>query len=112
MTPGAADKIRAMSEAGSRALMNANVVTPVSGPATEIRRARALLIRDGTIAAVGSEDEVRERASAGTEFVDMQGRTIVPGFVDAHIHPIFCGLSLEGACQWYEDVARMMVQHA
>ena len=85
-----------MSQSGSRALMNAKVVTPVAGPATEIRRARALLIRDGAIAVVGSEDEVRERASAGTEFVDMPGRTIVPGFVDAHIHPIFYGLSLEG----------------
>ena len=85
-----------MSEAGSRALMNATVVRPVAGSATEIRRAQALLIRDGTIAAVGSVDEVRERASAGTEFVEMRGRTIVPGFVDAHIHPIFYGLSLEG----------------
>src|SRR3954463_1892360 len=85
-----------MSEGGSRALMNANVVTPVAGSASEIRPARALLIRDGTIEAVGSEDEVRERASAGTEFVAMQGRTIAPGFVDAHIHPIFYGLSLEG----------------
>ena len=82
--------------ANARALMNADVVSPVEGSAAEIRRARALLILGGEIAAVGSEDEVRERAPAGIEFVDMHSRTIVPGFVDAHIHPIFYGLSLEG----------------
>src|SRR3954471_7725539 len=93
----AGDRIRAMSTASaSRALMNANVLTPVHRSTTRIGRARAILIRDGTIAAVGSDEEVRERASARTEFVDMRGRTIAPGFVDAHIHPIFYGLSLDG----------------
>jgi predicted amidohydrolase YtcJ len=55
-----------------------------------------MLIRGGAIAAVGSEDEVRTKASSGTEFRDIGGRTVVPGFIDAHIHPIFYGLSLDG----------------
>ena len=84
------------ADARSRALMNANVLTPVAGSAAELRRAEAVLTGDGAIAWVGSEHEVRERAPAGTEFVDLRGRTVVPGFVDAHIHPIFYGLSLEG----------------
>ena len=84
------------ANARSRALMNANVLTPVAGSASELHRAEAILMRDGAIAWVGSEHEVRERAPAGTEFVDLRGRTVVPGFVDAHIHPIFYGLSLEG----------------
>jgi predicted amidohydrolase YtcJ len=56
----------------------------------------AVLIRDGLIQAVGSESEIREKAASTTEFRDLDGRTVVPGFVDAHIHPIFYGLSLEG----------------
>jgi predicted amidohydrolase YtcJ len=55
-----------------------------------------LLIRDGVLQAVGSESEVREKAPAGADFRDLEGRTVVPGFVDAHIHPIFYGLSLDG----------------
>ena len=88
--------IRPCRRTRSRALMNANVLTPVAGSASELRRADAVLMRGGAIASVGSEHEVRERAPAGTEFVDLRGRTVVPGFVDAHIHPIFYGLSLEG----------------
>jgi predicted amidohydrolase YtcJ len=57
----------------------------------------AVLFRDGVIEAVGSDEEIRARASRrDTEFLDLDGRTVVPGFVDAHIHPIFYGLSLEG----------------
>jgi predicted amidohydrolase YtcJ len=57
----------------------------------------AVLIRDGVIEVVGSDEEIRAEASSrGTEFHDLDGRTVLPGFVDAHIHPIFYGLSLEG----------------
>src|SRR5215210_955785 len=80
----------------SRAFTNANVLTPVAGSASALRRAETVLIREGAIVAVGSEREVRELAPAGTEVVDLHGRTLVPGFVDAHIHPIFYGLSLQG----------------
>jgi len=87
-------------EPRSLALMNAHVVTPSQPSKRDVHgqllRAEAVLMRDEKIVAVGTEDEVRGKAAAGTEFVDVQGRTIVPGFVDAHIHPIFYGLSLEG----------------
>jgi predicted amidohydrolase YtcJ len=61
-----------------------------------IARHEAVLLRDGLINAVGSEVEIRAKAPPGTAFRDLGGRTVVPGFVDAHIHPIFHGLSLQG----------------
>jgi predicted amidohydrolase YtcJ len=81
------------------ALVNARVLTPVRGgdrTGTPLARADAVLVRDGAIVTVGSNDEIRRRAPRGTEFVDVHGRAVLPGFVDAHIHPIFYGLSLQG----------------
>ena len=59
-------------------------------------RATAVLVRDGRIAAVGG-DEVRERAGPRAEVVDLTGRLLVPGFQDAHVHPLWAGLEMQ-AC--------------
>ncbi|WP_336208956.1 amidohydrolase [Nonomuraea sp. LPB2021202275-12-8] len=53
--------------------------------------AEAVLVRDGTVAAVGSERELARLAPAH-ETVDLDGGLLVPGFTDAHIHPIQAGL--------------------
>ncbi|MGH3050487.1 MAG: amidohydrolase, partial [Gaiellaceae bacterium] len=49
--------------------------------------ATAVAARDGEIVAVGTDAEVRELCRAGTELVDGAGVHLVPGLVDAHIHP-------------------------
>lgn len=46
----------------------------------------AMLVRDGRIAALGSETAVRVFAAPGSEMRRYAGRTIVPGFIDAHNH--------------------------
>jgi predicted amidohydrolase YtcJ len=84
-----------MAHTDPLALTNARVLTFEQGDAG-LAAAEALLIVDGLIAATGSEEEIRARAPSRTEVRDLDGRTVVPGFVDAHIHPIFHGLSLEG----------------
>lgn len=48
--------------------------------------AEAVLMRGGKVAAVGAEPEVRAAASADAEVLDLGGRTMVPGFIDAHNH--------------------------
>ena len=48
--------------------------------------AEAVAVRDGRIAAVGSNEEVRSLAGPGTSVIELDGRTLVPGFVDAHSH--------------------------
>jgi imidazolonepropionase len=49
-----------------------------------------LLIRDGLVAAVGASDEI-EKAARDAEIVEADARVVLPGFVDAHTHPVFAG---------------------
>src|ERR1017187_7542633 len=51
----------------------------------------AMLIRDGRIQAVGSRAGMERVVSADAEIVDAGGRIVLPGFVDAHTHPVFAG---------------------
>ena len=56
--------------------------------------AQAVAVRDGRIVAVGTEADVRERVRPGTEVVDLAGGMLVPGFQDAHVHPVGGGLDM------------------
>src|SRR5579875_33891 len=51
-------------------------------------RARAMAIDtlSGRILAVGEDDEVRGAGGRGSELIDLRGKTVLPGFIDAHIH--------------------------
>lgn len=51
----------------------------------------ALAIRGGEIVAVGASDEIRALATRETQFIDAQGKIVLPGFVDAHTHVAFAG---------------------
>ncbi|MEX0753591.1 MAG: amidohydrolase family protein [Actinomycetota bacterium] len=55
-------------------------------------RASAVAIRDGRIVAVGSDEDVRAVSDPSTELIDARGRTVLPGFQDAHIHAPSAGL--------------------
>lgn len=56
-------------------------------------RAGTVAVRAGRIVAAG-HDEVRELIGPRTEVVDLAGRLLVPGFQDAHAHPVSGGLGL------------------
>ena len=67
-------------------------------------------MRDGVIAAVGSSEEIERSLPNDAEVVDATGRAVLPGFVDAHAHPVFAGnrvdefeLRAKGAT--YEQIA-------
>lgn len=49
--------------------------------------AQALAVRDGRIAAVGSNDDITAMRGPITEVVDLAGRALLPGFVEPHSHP-------------------------
>lgn len=51
----------------------------------------AVLVRDGRIERVGRRAEIEAALSPGAETVDAGGRIVLPGFVDAHTHPVFAG---------------------
>ncbi len=55
-------------------------------------RAQAIAIARDRILAVGSDDDVLHLASGATRKLDLGGRTVVPGFIDAHTHPVYAGL--------------------
>ncbi|WP_406424086.1 amidohydrolase [Streptomyces sp. NBC_00873] len=56
-------------------------------------RATSLAVVGDRIAAVG-HDDVREFIGPGTEVVDLTGKLLLPGFQDAHIHPVYAGVEL------------------
>lgn len=73
--------------------------------------AEAFAVRDGVFTAVGGNDEVAR--TAGTEVVDLGGRMVLPGFVDAHAHAVYRGIgdaagpSLAGAVSVADIAARI-----
>ncbi len=56
--------------------------------------ASAVAVRDGRIVYVGDDGGARALAGPGTSVVDLDGVMLLPGFVDAHVHPISGGLEL------------------
>jgi predicted amidohydrolase YtcJ len=65
-------------------LKNANVLT--LNPAQP--RAESVLVEGTRIKAVGSMDQMSKLCGKNLEIVDLGGKTVLPGFVDCHIHPI------------------------
>jgi imidazolonepropionase len=51
----------------------------------------AMLARDGRIERTGARAEIEPLIDADCEVVDAGGRVLMPGFVDAHAHPVFAG---------------------
>ena len=51
----------------------------------------AMFIRDGRIEAVGRRREIEALVNAESEVIDAGRRVVLPGFVDAHTHPVFAG---------------------
>src|SRR5438128_10146220 len=65
-----------------------------------LRVTEAVAIADDRIAEVGASADVRRLAGADTRLVDLQGRTVVPGLVDAHAH-----MDREGLKSLYPSLA-------
>ncbi len=51
----------------------------------------AMLVRGGRVERVGTRAEVEPHAGADASVLDAGGRVVLPGFVDAHAHPVFAG---------------------
>jgi predicted amidohydrolase YtcJ len=64
-------------------LINGNIVTlKFKGD-----RAHALAIKNGKIIAVGTDKFIKKFTGTGTKVIDLEGKTVVPGFNDVHQHP-------------------------
>jgi predicted amidohydrolase YtcJ len=54
--------------------------------------AQAVAIARGRFVAVGSNDEILPLATGSTRKIHLEGKTVVPGFIDAHTHPASSGV--------------------
>jgi len=75
----------------------------------------ALAIADGKILYAGTKAEAISRAGTGATLIDLQGKTLLPGFIDAHGHMINYGKNLtwaglRGSTSVDDVVARMTAQ--
>jgi predicted amidohydrolase YtcJ len=77
-------------------LLNGKIVTlDAAAPAAE-----ALAVRDGKIIAVGGSSDIRTLAGTGTRVIDLQGRTVIPGLIDSHMHAIRAALFYATEVNW------------
>lgn len=87
--------------------LDAQVVT--MDPALPL--AEAVAIREGRILLVGSNSEVGGRRGPSTRVVSLGGRTLLPGFVDAHLHPVTGGMRLAACDLSAETTPEGILQH-
>lgn len=77
--------------------------------------ARAMAVRDGKVAFVGSDSGALALRGGGTRVVDLAGRTVIPGMVDAHAHFLGLGemlasVDLRGTRSYDEVIARVVAK--
>jgi predicted amidohydrolase YtcJ len=93
-------------------VVNANIYTVDNARP----RASAFAVRDGRIIFVGSDSEARTLAGAGTRILDLHGRTVIPGMIDAHAHLSGLATSLRNVqlagSPTYDEVIRRIVERA
>ena len=93
------------NESKTLALLNCGQLVTLAGPArarvgTELRELGiisngGMFVRDGVIRKVGPTAEIEKLTTADAAVVDAGGRVVLPGFVDAHTHPVFAGTRVD-----------------
>jgi predicted amidohydrolase YtcJ len=81
---------RAQARAGADVIFRGGTIVPMAavGPS----RGEALAVREGKIVAVGSWSDLAVLRTANTNVIDLDGRTLLPGFIDPHQHSCFVAL--------------------
>lgn len=51
-------------------------------------RVSAVAVKDGKIAALGQTDDIKKLGGSSTKMIDLEGKTALPGLIDAHCHPM------------------------
>jgi predicted amidohydrolase YtcJ len=77
----------------------------------------ALAITDGNITATGNERDIFRLRGPATKVIDANGRTVIPGLNDSHMHPIRGGLNYNMELRWdgvpsVADALRMLKDQA
>jgi predicted amidohydrolase YtcJ len=77
----------------------------------------AIAITGGKISAVGKDEEILRLREAGTQVINGERRTVIPGLNDSHMHPIRGGLNYNMELRWdgvasLADALRMLKDQA
>jgi predicted amidohydrolase YtcJ len=93
---------------------NGRFFTIANGKDAEFKQ--CMVIKGDAISYIGSEDHdtVSAARNQGAELHDLQGRTVLPGFIDSHVHILLMGESLQHhsleQCKSLEDI-RSEISH-
>ena len=79
-------------------------------------RPGAVAVTAGRISAVGTDDDVLALRGPRTQVIDARGRLLIPGFQDAHVHPVMGGVEMTRcdvhACESAEEILAAIVAFA
>lgn len=97
-----------MDEQADLVLINGNVVTMDDSK----MYAEAVAIKENKILFVGSNDEIENLIGDSTEVIDLNGKFVIPGFIESHAHLIGLGeslinIDLRNAKSWDEIVTKI-----
>lgn len=102
-------------------ITNAAQLITLAGPARprigremgelELTEGGAVLVRDGMIVAAGRPSDITKLAKSDTRVVEAANSVVMPGYVDAHTHPVFAGTrhdeyEMRAAGLTYQEIAR------
>jgi predicted amidohydrolase YtcJ len=118
MTRARAKRYRAGMEPAPELVIIGAALEPIAGTFVGAQ-ATGLAVSDGRISAIGSSDDLRSLARPGSRLLELNGQTVVPGFIDAHVHPIDGGMArslcdlheLSGADAYLEAIAAYAAAH-
>ncbi|WEI17970.1 amidohydrolase [Acinetobacter proteolyticus] len=79
--------------------------------------AQAIAIADGKVVKTGSDDDIMRLSSSTTKVIDLNGRRVIPGLNDSHIHIIRGGLNYNMELRWegvpsLSDALRLLKEQA
>src|SRR5437870_4383856 len=86
----------AVAQTADVVLINGKILTVDAQFSTR----EAVAVRDGKVAVVGTTADVRKLAGPQTRVIDIQGRTVIPGLIDSHLHAIRAALSFSTEVNW------------
>ncbi len=86
----------AAAQAPDTILVNGKILTVDARFSTR----EALAIRDGRIVALDTSANIRKLAGRETRVIDVQGRTVIPGLIDSHLHAIRAAQTFATEVNW------------
>ncbi len=88
--------VSAHAQTADTILVNGKIVTVDARSSTR----QAIAVRDGKILALGTSAEMRRLAGPRSRIVDLQGRTVIPGLIDSHLHAIRAAETFATEVNW------------